>query len=90
MKISEIFEAKIAWAPKGKTLVKKWRCTSGRRKGRKVSSPAQCFAKLDMKKSIKFKQTRKAKHARMSRKAKRTKRMSSASRRARQMNKAIG
>ena len=46
-----IKEARIVWARKGNTVVKKVRCTSGRRKGRLVSKASQCSAPPDIKKT---------------------------------------
>ena len=37
-----LIETKIVWAKKGKDkIVKKYRCTFGKRKGRAVSNPSQ-------------------------------------------------
>ena len=44
----------MAWAKRGNKVVRKYRCTSGRRKGRIVATPAQCFAAPDIKKRIKL------------------------------------
>ncbi len=42
----------MAWAKSGNKVVRKYRCASGRRKGRIVSTPAQCFAAPDIKKLL--------------------------------------
>lgn len=100
MLLSELFEkeddkslivehAKIAWARVGDKIVKKYRCTQGKRQGRIVSNPAQCGKPLDLKKRLKFKQTKLAKGNRMSRKAKRTKARNPASQRLQRMNKSL-
>lgn len=78
MILSELTEG-MAWAKRGAKVVRKFRCTSGRRKSRIVSSPAQCFAAPDIKKRIKLKMTKARLGARMARKAKKTKRVNPAS-----------
>ena len=52
---TDINEATVAWAKRGKKVVRKYRCTSGFRKGRVVATPGQCFAAPDIKKRIKLK-----------------------------------
>lgn len=96
MLLKELFEvieddqlyegAKIAWAKVGDKVVKKYRCTAGRRQGRIVSHPAQCSKPVDLKKRLKFRQTKLAKGKRMARKTKRTKGRNPASKRVRRMN----
>ena len=76
------------WARSGKKVVRKYRCTGGRRKGRVVSNISQCFAPVDLKKKASFKKTKARLGARMARKAKKTKRINPASRRVQAMNKA--
>lgn len=79
--------AKMAWARRGNKIVKKFRCTSGRRKGRIVSKPSQCSAPINIKKRMQMKKT-KAKHgSRMARKAKKTRRVNPASRRLKTLNR---
>jgi len=100
MLLSELFEhddekerltegPKIAWARVGNKVVKKYRCTSGPRQGRIVASPIQCNKPIDLKKRMKFKQTKLAKGARMARKSRRTKRRNPASMRIQRMNKGM-
>jgi hypothetical protein len=72
MRVIEILGEKQVWAKAGQKVVRKYRCSSGRRAGRVVASPAQCFAPIDVK---------------LSRKANRTKRVNPASKRVRSMNK---
>jgi len=81
--------AKIAWARVGNKVVKKYRCSSGPRLGRIVANPTQCNKPVDLKKRMKFKQTKLAKGSRMSRKAGRTKRRNPASLRIQRMNKGM-
>lgn len=82
----DILEKKV-WAKSGNKVVRKTRCASGPRKGRVVSSQAQCSKPKNMKKSRAMRKTRAAKGFRMARKAKKTKRMNSASKRVRRLNK---
>ena len=53
MLITEIISADISekqiWGRRGKKLVRKYRCTGGRRKNRIVANMAQCFAAPNMK-----------------------------------------
>ncbi len=92
MLLSNLFESSVVegmtWAKRGNKVVRKFRCTSGKRKSRVVSSPAQCFAAPDIKKRIKLKMTKARLGARMARKAKKTKRVNPASRRIAALNKA--
>jgi|TARA_B100001094_G_C17984893_1_gene697137 hypothetical protein len=87
MILNELIEG-MAWAKRGTKVVRKFRCTSGRRKSRIVSSPAQCFAAPDIKKRIKLKMTRARLGPRMVRKSKKTKRVNPASKRVAALNKA--
>ena len=87
MILSELTEG-MTWAKRGNKVVRKFRCTMGRRKSRVGSSPAQCFAAPDIKKRIKLKMTKARLGARMTRKAKKTKRVNPASKRVAALNKA--
>ena len=49
---SVLNEAQLVWSRKGNNIVKKYRCTTGIRKGRIVSNPSQCSAPIDIKKKI--------------------------------------
>lgn len=80
-------EAQLVWARKGNTIVKKYRCTSGNRKGRVVSKPEQCSAPTDIKKRISFKKTKSKLGGRMARKARKTKRTNPASRQVKKLNR---
>ena len=42
-----IVEARMVWRKMGKTVKRAVRCTSGRRKGRVVSSAAQCHKPIE-------------------------------------------
>jgi len=85
--LKNIDETKIAWARRGNKVVRKYRCASGKRKGRVVATPSQCFAAPDIKKRIKLKMTKARLGSRMARKAKRTKRINPASRRVAALNR---
>jgi hypothetical protein len=92
MLLRELYEEpqideKQVWARKGKSVTRKYRCSSGRRRGRVVSKMQQCFAPLNIKQSVRLKQTKKKQGARMARKAKRTKRINPASKRLKQLNR---
>lgn len=92
MLLEEIFSnqlcesARMAWARKGSTIVKKFRCTSGRRKGRIVAKPQQCTAPPDIKKRATLRKTKAKMGSRIARKSKRTKRLNPASRRLKRLN----
>jgi len=91
MLLRELFEESLdekqVWARSGKKVVRKYRCTSGKRKGRTVAKPAQCFAAPDVKKRMSLKRTKARLGKRMARKAKRTKRTNPASVSVRRLNK---
>ena len=86
--ITESLSEKQIWARSGKKVVRKFRCTTGRRKGRIVKQMAQCFAAPNIKARITLKRTRARIGGRMMRKARRTKRANPASRRVQALNKA--
>jgi len=79
----------VAWGRTGKKVVRKYRCTSGSRKGRVVSKIAQCYAAPNPKKRAQLKRTKARLGKRQARKAKRTKRINPASRRVQTLNKSI-
>ena len=66
--------------------VRKYRCTSGTRKGRIVAKPATCNAPKNMKASNTLKQTRRKKGSVISTKSNRTKRTNPASQRLKRLN----
>lgn len=98
MKLDELFafdrpetieeSAKLVWAKKGNQVVKKFRCTSGRKEGRLVSNPSDCGGTVDMKKRQRMKITRKQK-PRMAKKAQRTKKKNPASKTVGKLNKSM-
>lgn len=86
---SEILEegARMAWGRRGKKIVRKFRCSSGKRKGRLVSKLSQCSAPIDIKKRMNLKKTKMKMGTRIAKKAKRTKKFNPVSKRIRGMNK---
>lgn len=96
MRLTELFEnieeelyetAKRVWARRGNEIVKKYRCTSGKKKGRIVSKASECGNAIDLKKRLQFKKTLNIKGSRMKRKALKTKRVNPVSKRLQHMNK---
>jgi len=90
MLLVELFEnltEKQIWGRTGKKLVRKYRCSGGKRHGRIVANPQQCFAPPNVQASMRFKIARKKFGSRMARKAKRTKRTNPASRALKSLNK---
>lgn len=81
-------EEKQVWARSGKNkVVRKYRCTMGRRKGRIVAKMAQCFAAPNIKQSKVLKVTKAKLGPRLAKKIKRTKKINPASRRVQALNK---
>ena len=83
MLLRELFETELdekqVWARKGKSLVRKYRCTGGTRHGRVVATPTQCFAPINVKQRALMKRTRARLGKKMARKANKTKRTNPAS-----------
>jgi hypothetical protein len=80
-------EEKQVWARSGKKVVRKYRCTSGKRKGRVVAKMQQCFAAPDLKKSKTLKVTKARLGPRLAKKRKKTMRTNPASKRIQSLNK---
>jgi len=89
MLIRELIEATQIWSKKGSTSVRKYRCTSGVRKGRVMSSPAACNKPMNIHKSKSLKQTRSQKAPTMKFKSKIAKRSNPASNRNIRLNKSV-
>jgi len=87
MQISEILVEKQVWARAGKQIVRKYRCTGGKRHSRVVTSPSACFAPIDIKKRIQLKKTKSRIGSKMIRKARKTKKFNPASKRVQSLNK---
>jgi len=59
MRLAEIEEAvKTAFGRKGSSITRKYRCTSGSRKGRTVAKPSTCNAPKNIKASTSLKRTK--------------------------------
>lgn len=83
----QVYEAKLVYARKGKAVVRKYRCSAGRLKGKTVSNPTSCFKPVNIKKRFTLARTKARLGSRMARKAKMTKRMNPASRRLKSLNR---
>jgi CxxC motif-containing protein len=70
----------------GNKIVRKYRCTSGSRRGRIVSKPSTCSAPRNVKSSVNIKKAKRRKGSLMSIKAARTKRAVKSSKRLRRLN----
>lgn len=85
-----VFEAaKPIWRRQGNKIVRGYRCTSGRKQGRIVSSPGTCGGKIDIKKRMRLKKLIMQKGKRMRRKAQRIKKKNPVSKRLRSLNKRV-
>lgn len=82
-----IIEAKLVWARRGKKVVRKVRCTSGRRRGRAVAKASSCGKRIDLKKRFVMKRTLRRYKKRILMKTRRTKRFNPISRRIAKLNK---
>lgn len=81
--------AKLVYAKQNGKLVKKWRCTSGKRKGRLVAEPGNCFKPIDIKKRAVMRRTRRKKDATMTKRAQISKRVDPLSKQVRRLNQAL-
>ena len=84
---SNVIEAQLVWARKGKNVSRKFRCAFGQRRGRLVANPSQCSAPIDIKKRLTLKKTKARMGKRMARKAQRTKKFNPASKAVQRLNK---
>ena len=85
--LQPVEEAKLVYARKGRQIVRKYRCSSGRLKGKTVSTPTACFKPVDIKKRFTLARTKAKLGSRLKRKAAITRRMNPASRRLKTLNK---
>ena len=69
---TNVIEAQLVWARKGKNVSRKYRCEVGPRKGRLVSNPSQCGNLIDLQKRMTLKTTKARKAPRMARNDQRT------------------
>ena len=87
MLIRELLEGAIPVAGRtGNKVVRKYRCTSGSRKGRVVAKPSTCNAPRNVRKSVELKKTKRKKGANMQVKINRTKRATGPSTRLKNIN----
>jgi hypothetical protein len=84
-----VTEAKRVWAKRGKKLKRMIRCTSGKKKGRTVSSFGACSRAINVKKRFMMKRIRKRFNAKIVRKARRTKMFNPLSKRLKSLNKSV-
>jgi len=70
----------------GNKIVRKYRCTSGARRGRIVAQPGTCSAPRNVKSSINIKKAKRKKGSQMAIKAARTKRATKSSQRLSKLN----
>ena len=88
MLVSEIVEGyKQVWARTKSGVKRKYRCTSGSRKGRVVAKAATCSAPTNVKSSVSLKTTKAKKGSKMQQKTRRTKSANAASVRSTKLNK---
>lgn len=90
MLIGEIIEAVTpAFGRSGGKTVRKYRCTSGPRKGRVVAKAATCNAPINVRASQTAKKTRASTKSQAAAKSRRTKRSSPVSKRVARANKSV-
>jgi hypothetical protein len=89
MQVTEILEAgaSIAWKRQGSKVSRKYRCTSGPRKGQVRASPAACNAPINVKRRYGLKQTKAKLGSHRKVMSKRTKTYNPASKRLKTLNK---
>jgi hypothetical protein len=85
--VRDLFEITTILGKSGNSAKRKYRCTSGPRKGRIVAKASTCTAPLNVKKSTKMKATRRAKKSLQAVRTSRTKRTNPTSRRVAMTNK---
>ena len=86
MKVLEIIEAKSTFARKGKGIGRKYRCTSGPRKGRVVAKQSTCYAPKKVQASNALKRTKARHGARIKVKRRNTMRQNARSRTIQRLN----
>ena len=88
MILRELFENVTAiWARKGAKNVRKYRCTSGSRKGRIVAKPTTCHAPKRVSSSVSIKKNKRSRAGAIKVKTRRTRTQNAASRRLKSLNK---
>lgn len=87
MQVSEVIVEGVAWKRSGSKITRKYRCTSGPRKGRVMSSAAACNAPYKIKNAIRLKQTKSKMGTHRVVRSNRTKAHDPTSRRLKQLNR---
>lgn len=87
MLLRQITEATQIWSRQGGKLVRKYRCTSGNRKGRVMASPASCNRPINVGKSVNLTKTRNKKTQQITMRSLLTKRVNPKSTRLNTLNK---
>jgi hypothetical protein len=89
MKAEEFVVERVTqiWARSGNKTVRKYRCTSGTRKGRVVAKPSTCTAPKNFSKAQTLKKTKARRGGMMKTFSKRTKKYNPASKRLRTLNR---
>ena len=82
--------AKPIWARSGNKVLRKYRCTAGKKAGRIVSNPVTCGTGVDIKKRMRLRKLLIQKKAMLARKSKRTKKRNPVSLRVQKLNKQAG
>jgi hypothetical protein len=85
--VTDHLDEKRVWARSGKKVVRKYRCPTGRRKGKVFSTPSKCFSVPDPKKRLRMKMMKAKLSKVIVRKSKRTKKINPASRRVQALNR---
>ena len=88
MNLGEVIRESVTqiWSRKGGKSVRKYRCTSGTRKGRIVANPSTCTKPKNLKKAASLKRTKAMKGSNLRIKAARTKRSNPAAKKLRRVN----
>ena len=86
MQVVELLEATQVWSRSGGKQVRKYRCQSGIRKGRVISSPPACTKPLNLPKSINLKKTKQQKAGKIKMTGIRTRASNPASTRLKKLN----
>lgn len=92
MLVNEIIlegSATTGWKKQGNTIVRKYRCTSGPRKGQMRASPASCNAPYKIKNAIQLKKTKSKLGGHRAYMSNRTKKINPASKRLKAANKPL-
>lgn len=90
MKVVEVTEGFTpAYSKSGKKTVRKYRCTSGPRKGRIVAKAATCTAPINVKAKQSMKRTRARTKSQAAAKTRRTKKFNPTSLRVKRINKSV-